>query len=151
MLRLKSPAKRRSNVGVVCVPRPNEFGAGFDWIPDQGTFDAKCYVTGWGRRSETSDHSVVLKEVRVPLWSHNTCEASLREQFGSTYTLPNTSICAGALGRDACDGDGGGPLSCEKDGVWWQVGIVSFGIGCGRRNTPGVYTRVDRFSSGETP
>ena len=25
-------------------------------------------------------------------------------------------------------GDGGGPLVCEKDGQWYQVGIVSFGI-----------------------
>ena len=38
-------------------------------------------------------------------------------------------------------GDGGGPLVCEKDGQWYQVGIVSFGIGCGRRNVPGVYTK----------
>ena len=42
-------------------------------------------------------------------------------------------------------GDGGGPLVCEKDGQWYQVGIVSFGIGCGRRNVPGVYTKVEDY------
>ena len=28
-----------------------------------------------------------------------------------------------------------------------QVGIVSFGIGCGRRNVPGVYTKVSAYES----
>ena len=42
-------------------------------------------------------------------------------------------------------GDGGGPLVCEKDDQWYQVGIVSFGIGCGRRNVPGVYTNVEAY------
>ena len=34
---------------------------------------------------------------------------------------------------------------CEKNGQWYQVGIVSFGIGCGRRNIPGVYTKVSAY------
>ena len=28
-----------------------------------------------------------------------------------------------------------------------KVGIVSFGIGCGRRNVPGVYTKVSAYES----
>jgi secreted trypsin-like serine protease len=36
---------------------------------------------------------------------------------------------------------------CEKNGQWYQVGIVSFGIGCGRRNVPGVYTKVAAYES----
>jgi len=36
-------------------------------------------------------------------------------------------------------------LVCEKGGQWYQVGIVSFGIGCGRPNIPGVYTSVAAY------
>lgn len=136
LLKLERPAKRQQNIDVVCVAKPEEL--------DESRLSS-CYVTGWGRRTEKSDHSVVLKEIAVPLWQHSVCNTALQSQFGPKYNLPETAICAGAEGRDACDGDGGGPLVCEQDGQWYQVGIVSFGIGCGRQGVPGVYTRVQAF------
>ena len=50
-----------------------------------------------------SDHSVVLKEIKVPLWRHSVCNEALQSQFGTKYSLPDTAVCAGAEGRDACD------------------------------------------------
>ena len=50
-----------------------------------------------------SEHSLVLKEINVPLWSHDTCNGALQAQFGPAYHLPDTAVCAGAEGRDACD------------------------------------------------
>ncbi|XP_037793116.1 serine protease 29-like [Penaeus monodon] len=136
LLQLVRSARRKPNIDAVCMPKLNDFAEGSP---------TNCFVTGWGRRNEETEHSVVLKEISVPLWSNPACQNALREQFGPAYSLPTTALCAGAEGRDACDGDGGGPLVCEKEGHWYQVGVVSFGIGCGRRNIPGVYTRVQAF------
>ena len=48
---------------------------------------------------------------------------------------------------DACTGDGGGPLVCPlaaSPNTLVQVGIVSWGLGCG--TVPGVYANLDKFS-----
>nr|CAG4645445.1 EOG090X03V0 [Lynceus sp. MCZ IZ 141354] len=138
LLKFSQPARRRANIDVICMPHKGE-------LPElEGT---RCVVTGWGRKTEDTPHSVALKEIEVPLWDDAKCQAALRTQFGPNFVLPPTSLCAGAEGRDACDGDGGGPLVCEKDGQWYQVGVVSFGIGCGRTNLPGVYTRLSSFDT----
>lgn len=47
--------------------------------------------------------------------------------------------------RFSLQGDSGGPLVCELNNTWIQVGIVSWGIGCGRKGYPGVYTEVSFY------
>lgn len=114
--------------------------------PGQGplaTPGTMATVTGWGATNENGFRSVTLREVDVPILSNAQCAS----KYGSDYrAVP--MLCAGDLndgGEDACQGDSGGPFFVPDGADELQVGIVSWGVGCARRNFPGVYTRVASF------
>ncbi|XP_023472291.1 testisin-like [Equus przewalskii] len=104
-----------------------------------------CWVTGWG--DITEEHMLpapyILQEVQVDIINTTMCNY-LYEQPAFRLDIWGDMVCAGDPegGKDACFGDSGGPLACEENGMWIQVGIVSWGVGCGRPNRPGVYTNV---------
>merc|ERR1719341_2649850 len=66
---------------------------------------------------------------------------------GTEEKISDFMLCAGGDGaKDACKGDSGGPLVIKDSyGNPWLEGVVSFGIGCGKVNRPGVFTRVKCF------
>ncbi|XP_042828192.1 testisin-like isoform X1 [Panthera tigris] len=106
-----------------------------------------CWVTGWGNIGEDQvlPAPYLLQEVQVGIINTTMCNY-LYTQPLVRYDIWGDVVCAGDSqgGKDSCFGDSGGPLACEKRGVWIQVGIVSWGSGCGRPNRPGVYTNVSR-------
>ena len=119
-------------------------------LPDKfHNFDGqRCYVTGWGKDSfNRGSYQEILKEVDVPIIGHDRCERLLQStKLGFDFQLHNGFLCAGGEeGKDACKGDGGGPLVCEVNGLWELAGIVSWGVGCGERNVPGVYVKVSEY------
>jgi len=52
-------------------------------------------------------------------------------------------VAAGKKGKSACFGDSGGPLFDTAEGKRYQIGIVSWGLGCARTRFPAVYTEVN--------
>merc|ERR1712241_1080564 len=51
----------------------------------------------------------------------------------------------GEHAQDTCKGDGGGPLVCPSKNdpnSFIQVGITSWGVGCGAIDVPGVYASI---------
>merc|ERR1712020_218695 len=44
-----------------------------------------------------------------------------------------------------CMGDSGGPMVRSQGSTYQQIGIVSWGIACGKEHFPGVYTRVGKM------
>lgn len=112
---------------------------------DEGSFT----VIGWGAVNESSPaHERHLRKVEVPFVSDSEC-ATLYRKHGYSF-VSSDMLCAGDVdkgGKDSCQGDSGGPLLRRHDKRWVQVGIVSWGVGCGRKDAPGVYTQVSHFAS----
>jgi len=102
-------------------------------------------VLGWGLLSENGDQPSVLQKVTVPFLPYETCKKEVNEN------LHPGVLCAGNLrkgGVDSCQGDSGGPLVHKNHKMEFEVaGIVSYGFGCGRPNSPGYYTNVAYFKS----
>lgn len=111
---------------------------------------SNCWVTGWGdiRENKKLPAPYTLQEVQVSIINNSRCNF-LFQQPNFLYRMADDVICAGSEDgkHDSCGGDSGGPLTCEKNGLWIQVGVVSWGVGCGRPNRPGVYTSVSRYFS----
>lgn len=102
-------------------------------------------VTGWGVTDVYGyEAERYLREVTVPVVSHEKCDYSYREL---EYIYDSHMICAGVGERDSCSGDSGGPMfvTDPSTGQSLQTGIVAFGEGCADPDYPGVYTRVSTF------
>ena len=105
------------------------------WAP--GT---EVKVIGWGARLPVGLLATnQLQEADVPVVSDPGCANA----YGSAFDA-RTMVCAGRTGQDACQGDSGGPLMTLDAGTRRprQIGVVSFGFGCGFPGAPGVYSRV---------
>lgn len=98
-----------------------------------------CIVSGWGYTAENDKNvSTELRSVVLPLLNNQNCSDLLPREPSQT------EICTldPAARKDSCQGDSGSPLVCENVGV----GIVSWGRGCARNNSPAVYTRIDKYA-----
>ncbi|XP_008564533.1 PREDICTED: putative serine protease 41 [Galeopterus variegatus] len=139
LVRLASPVSYNKYIQPVCVLSSTFM---FEHWPD-------CWVTGWGDISENYTHRLPpykLQEVKLTILNNTRCNY-LFKQSSARSVIKETMVCAGAEDGsvDSCRGDSGGPLVCNKNGLWYQVGVVSWGEGCGRPNRPGVYTNVSVY------
>uniref|UniRef100_A0A8C6FLI0 Peptidase S1 domain-containing protein n=1 Tax=Moschus moschiferus TaxID=68415 RepID=A0A8C6FLI0_MOSMO len=139
LVKLSSPVTFNKHVQPICVmSSSSEFKNRND-----------CWVTGWGDIRERESELLPpynLQEVQVSIINKSRCSYLFQQPYYRSH-INHDMICAGSEDGDAdsCKGDSGGPLVCEKNGQWIQIGIVSWGVGCGRRNRPGIYTNVSHY------
>ncbi|OXA43665.1 Mite allergen Der p 3 [Folsomia candida] len=125
------------NVWPVCLP-----------AHDDEDYSHIGTVAGWGytkwieNKAAPANASAYLRKVYIPILTHEEC---LQTKLPSKNNVTENMLCAGYVedgGKDSCLNDSGGPLTVEENGRTRVVGIVSWGIGCGLKGYPGVYTRV---------
>ncbi|KAL1505942.1 hypothetical protein ABEB36_005387 [Hypothenemus hampei] len=141
LLILNRPFDMADNIGTICLP-----------AQDEKITSSECLASGWGKNSfgKAEKYQVILKKIKLPMVDFHKCEKALQKtRLGSSFILHHSFICAGGeQGKDTCTGDGGGPLVCpdsRDQERYVQAGIVSWGIGCGDRNIPGVYANVAKY------
>ncbi|XP_045853840.1 serine protease 52-like [Meles meles] len=132
LLLLKSPFKLDAEKVPICLSEVTDIES---W--------RNCWVTGWGITIPMKSMSQQLNKVSLDLVKWETCSPLM-------YVLTRNMLCAknAEEGKDACQGDSGGPLVCQKknnESIWYQLGIVSWGEGCGQKEKPGVYTKVSNY------
>lgn len=144
LLGLAKPITFTQFIQPICIPPAS-------MVFSPGT---NCWVTGWGdtKYGVNLAYPRTLQQVMVPLISRESCDKMYH--IDSAYNPSQTvikydQICAGYQSgqQDACLGDSGGPLVCQANGMWYQVGIVSWGDDCALPNRPGVYTSVSAYES----
>lgn len=109
--------------------------------------DTTGFIAGWGTTCYRScSWSRELLQASVTLRSFEMCEGIYNS---AGYPFASNSICAGGGLRtsDTCQGDSGGPLLANGPSGRVLIGIVSWGIGCGMEEFPGVYTKVANYTS----
>jgi len=137
--------------------RPNKPGQGMTFnkfvqpacLPTRSTAykpGTNCYISGWGK-TESKSTPYLLKATKVPIWGHDQCDTLLGHKIPGG--LDEGMMCAGHIqgGGDTCQGDSGGPLVCNNRGSFTVFGLTSFGYGCGRARSPGVYAKVQYYLS----
>ncbi|CAG7838610.1 unnamed protein product [Allacma fusca] len=115
---------------------------------ESNLFEGKDVVgAGWGTLKEGGKKSPTLQEVIMRVMSNSACNDyhTLDSKFPVQVT--DNMLCAGYSegGKDTCAGDSGGPLIAWEKKRFTQVGVTSWGFGCGNRLNPGVFTRVTSF------
>ncbi|KAK2177747.1 hypothetical protein NP493_582g03053 [Ridgeia piscesae] len=130
LLKLNSRVRLTDNVNVVCLP-----DTPLTFVPN-----TTCEVIGWGKT--LSGWPTRPHQGKVPLVAKDACQLMYTH-----VTLTDDMLCAAPAdgSADACTGDSGGPLLCQYAGQWYQVGVVSWNIGCGVPGFPGVYASVAFF------
>ncbi|XP_063791226.1 transmembrane protease serine 9-like isoform X2 [Pseudophryne corroboree] len=144
LVKLDSPVTYTNYIMPICLPSATvTFPCGME-----------CWLTGWGNiyPNVYLPFPETLQKVMTPLIDQARCDHLYHlgtSTSSSTTIILDDMICSGYKdgGKDSCQGDSGGPLVCKVQGAWYQVGIVSWGVGCAVVNRPGVNTLVSAYQS----
>jgi len=140
LLRLAEPVEMDTTVTLELSNNVNDIQGGNELTVLGLGVTANCFLGFcWGGNSAPSQ----LMDVDIQAYSDADCIDAYG--VGTNGVQIDSMFCAGAVGRDSCSGDSGGPLVRRVGNVHYQVGVVSWGIGCADSRFPGVYARIPSY------
>lgn len=106
----------------------------------------ECYIAGWGvTREDSTEPTDILQEAQVQLLDVKKCNST----YWYNGAVGKYNLCAGydRGGIDSCQGDSGGPLMCRRPQtkIFTVLGLTSWGYGCARSQSPGIYSSMQFF------
>jgi secreted trypsin-like serine protease len=130
--------RRVKNIAPVSIPQPEDNAL--------ETPDSSATIAGWGNTEKQSPNGGQpdrypnrMQEAQVPIVSDTTAKNIYDAEYRQALM-----VAAGERGKDTCQGDSGGPIFVDDGaGRASQIGITSFGIGCGANGYPGVYAEAN--------
>ncbi|XP_023936385.2 trypsin-2 [Bicyclus anynana] len=142
VIEFESPVQFKGNLHPACL-----------WpYSDTSHLGTEAILTGWGY-TEGGKHPTELQTAVVDIIDTPKCDSILEMFHNRNWGgFKENQMCAGKLvgGIDTCQGDSGGPLQVKvplktEGNIYQILGVTSFGIRCGQKNRPGIYTRVSSF------
>ncbi|KAM3934859.1 coagulation factor VII [Leptodactylus fuscus] len=136
LLRLNSTVNYTDYIVPLCLP---EIQFAVNQLLHQSSFSV---VSGWGRLLEGGATPDTLRKVVLPRVMSQECIQKTK------LNITANMFCAGFTdgSKDSCKGDSGGPYATKYKETYYLTGIVSWGLGCAKVNSYGVYTRVSRYT-----
>lgn len=133
LIKLRTPIQFNSKISPICLP--------FNDIV--GNMDEENALTmGYGSVKYAGFRTTTLHEVYLRVEP----TASCRNTYADYQTqVTDKMICTYVDQKDACQGDSGGPLIVTRNNKMQQVGVVSWGDQCAKKDRPGVYTDVSKY------
>ncbi|KAL1377192.1 hypothetical protein pipiens_016439 [Culex pipiens pipiens] len=136
LLKLKEAVQYGKYIRPVCLPLERSIRS----LPvDKEEFT----VVGWGQ----TDDGTKSKQLMQVVLTGKPIQDCRRVFNPRKLSITDMQLCVGGEeGKDSCRGDSGGPLMRQVRGVWYLVGVVSFGeLQCGHKDHPSVYTNVAEY------
>ncbi|XP_055371672.1 transmembrane protease serine 3-like [Condylostylus longicornis] len=101
-------------------------------------------LTGWRLNVQNEISFHLTRMVNTTVLSNRQCRNTLVGKL-----IAPTMICSSSatptIGTE-CRGDSGGPLMITQKGRSRLAGVVSWGLGCTRKNSADVFTRTTKFN-----
>ncbi|XP_046658298.1 CLIP domain-containing serine protease 14D-like [Homalodisca vitripennis] len=141
LIKLKRKVEFNDLVRPICLPYAEEF-------QNNDFVNSTVEIAGWGviGNDDVKSH---LKKAELSVTDLAECRTNITS-IKTTAVIDKRVICAYAPGKDACKGDGGGPLmitrTINNSMRNYLLGLVSYGASrCAAEGFPGVYTRVSEY------